>query len=167
MAEGTAEILVDDQETVCRVSFVADHPISRDGVYSEMYDPETRLIRLEEISLDDLNKSGFSLQRVMLYTQADAHKHAERSNVSKSEKFGRNVNFRVAGGHFFNVSSVHAIENADGKRIFKVLESPMDGQPAHAEILAVEKVTNSQKLKYRKLLRDVLGPLKDVALLDA
>lgn len=167
MADGPADLLVKektvcDTETVCRLGFAADFPASRDGNHSQTHDPETMLIRLEEFSLDDLNKNGFSLQRVCLYSQEAALAEAARRNADKSDKHGFDVKYRVSGGHFFQVSAVHAIVDGEGSAIFKVLETPTKEEPAHAEIRAHAKVTNSQKLKYRKALREVLGPLKGI-----
>lgn len=159
-AEGAAELLVAADEIVCRLGSSANQNIARGG-YPEKHDPESGLIRLEEITLEDLSSNGFSLQRFNLYTQAAAHAEAARRNEQRFAKTGKDIGYRVAGVHLVAVNDVNGIRTDRGDSVFKVLQTPTEADPAHAEIrsaLAVFK--RSDLLKYRPLLRNVLGPLQ-------
>lgn len=162
------EIQVSAEETVCRLGFTANENITRCGNYPEKHDPETGLIRLEEIALQELNTTGFSLQRFNIYTQDAAHTEAARRNEKKFEKTGRDFGYRVAGAHLFTVAGVHEIKDEQSQNVFKVLQTPTEIDPGHAEIRsATRELKKSDLLRFRPALRDVLGPLQPIEKLRA
>lgn len=161
-----ADCLVSDDEVVCRVGFSADFPISRDKNYPEQHDPNTGLLRLEEISIDDLNDRGFSIQRINIYNRSIADAHAADRAAKASAKLGRAVTYTVAGGHLAQVAAIHGIRGEAENQIFEVWPTPEDGQPAHAEIRAKERMTKSMLLKWRPRLQGALGPIREDFLPD-
>jgi len=167
IAQGVAQAFVADDETVCRLAFSADHPISRGTGYPQKHDPETGLIRMEEITWDDLKKNGFSVQICSLYSFAEATDEAARRNAERSAKAGFEVNYRLAGCHFAIVRSINEIVDEAGQSMFYVLDSRTPEAPAHAEIRATDHlVDKSILLKYRESLRDVLGRIRDARDID-
>lgn len=163
MADGAA-ILVDAEETICRVGFVADLGISR-GKYPQMHDPETGLIRLEELSWEDLKIRGFSVQIRSLYSFKAAQEEAERRDERWTEKIGRAANYVLAGVHLAKVAAINSIEDKGGSA-FRVLDTRTTEAPAHAEIRISDHLAKSDLLKYRGLLQKALGEIRDATEID-
>ena len=162
------EVLVDPREYVCRLCFSANIPISihHDG-HPNQVDPATNLIRLEEIGWRDVNERGFSVQRRRLYSRKEALAEAARREAAKNEKFGGDVTYRLAGALIAKVSRINSISDDTGNPIFRVLETPTEDQPGHAEIRIAAGLKKHHLLKYRAKLQAALGTLKDSEELDA
>ena len=174
-AEGPAEVLVEPGEDVCRLCFSADIPISRDSKHPNQIDSETGLLRLEEISWQDVKHDGFSLQRKKLYSHAEAVKEAEKRDRKKSQKKGADVHYRLAGALIARVENINAIADDEGRPVFCVLATPIkeqpghvEAQPGHAEIRVLSHIEQKhQFLKFRQRLRDALGRMLAPELIDA
>jgi len=164
-AEGAA-VDVDPEESICRVGYEADVAIFIERQFPQTHDPVTGLLRLEEISWQDLKKRGFSVQMKSLYSRASAEESADFKNKNWSEKLGVTANCRVAGVHIAGVKAVNDIVKADGKSAFRVLNTRTDDFPSHAEIRLVDGLDKSYFLQFRQELRDTLGPLRDVDEID-
>jgi hypothetical protein len=164
MAEGAA-VLVDAEETICRVGFVADVGISRGLKYPQMHDPETGLIRLEEISWDDLKNNGFSVQIKSLYSSNAAQAEAARRDERWTEKLKKPAKYAVAGVHLAKVAAINAIEDKGGSA-FRVLDTRTADAPAHAEIRISDHLDKSGLLKYRTWLQKALGAIRDATEID-
>lgn len=164
-AGGTAEVLVDAEEDVCRLCFSAEIPISRDSKHPNQVDPESGRIRLEEISWIDLREKGFSLQRRSLYSLKDGLAEAARRDAKKKAK-AIEAGYQLAGVLIARVALINVIEDECGRQIFRVLKTPTEAQPAHAEIRIADHCEKHDLLKFRVALSDALGTLQDPRALD-
>lgn len=158
--------LVDPTEDVCRLCFSAKFPVFRASGRNTQIDETTGMIRLEEIAWKDLAESGFSLQRRSLYSLADAQAEAQRRNTDKSGKRGEDVGYRLDGVLIAQVASINAIVDPAGGQVFRVLATPKDGAPAHAEVRIGPAYARHEFLRHRDDLRRVLGQLRAPAALD-
>lgn len=165
-AGNTAEVLVDVEEDVCRLCFSADIPVFRGSLHPNQVDPETGLFRLEEISWKDLAENGFSLQRKKLYSLNDGLAEAKRRDDERAAK-GKQAAYKLAGVLIAKVAGIHAISDDDGRRTFRVLQTPTEKQPAHAEIRIADHCKKQDLLKYRQALQTALGRMEPAEALDA
>lgn len=161
-----AEVLVDAQEDVCRLCFASSIPISRDAKHPNQVDADTGLIRLEEIGWDDMKLRGFSLQRRMLYSLQEALQEAARRDSSKSAAKGKQVSYRLAGVLITRAECINAIADSEGSQVFKVIATPTEAQPGHAEIRIADHLQKHHLLKFRVHLQTALGPMQDAALIE-
>ncbi|WP_157499838.1 hypothetical protein [Lysobacter sp. Root983] len=135
-------------------------------------DPETGLILLEEISWQDLTERGFSVQRKTLYSEAEAIQFAEERKEFRAQK-GKVSEYILTGALIACVRAVHEIKaDEDGSQTFRVLQTPREGQPGHAEIriadhIAQVRVSKDRMLKYRLELCNALGPLRPSSDIDS
>lgn len=166
-AGGAARALVDDAEDVCRLCYKAGIPITQDGQYPDEIDPDNQMIRVGQISKQDLTKRGFSLQRVSLYSRQRALAEPARRERARQDRGKNHAGFVLKGVLLAHVGRIHRIGHNQGVRVFNVYESPSDESQAHAEILFEKTVPGSQYLKWRVELRDVLGRLQPVTALPS
>jgi len=166
-AGGAARALVDDAEDVCRLCYKAGIPITQDGQYPDEIDLDTQMIRVGQISKQDLTKRGFSLHRVSLYSRQRALAEPARKERARQDLGKSHAGFVLKGVLLAQVGRIHGIGHDQGVRVFNVYESPTDESRAHAEVLFDKTVPGSQYLKWRIELRDVLGTLQPVTALPA
>jgi hypothetical protein len=163
-AEGAAKVLVEPGEEICRLCFSADVPIC-DNQYPNQIDPETGLIRLEELSWTELRKRGFSVQERRKYSYAEAVDMAARREAGKLAK-GINSNYKLAGVLISRVAEITGITDERASQVFRVIATPTVDQPGHAEIRLGESFTRDDLLKFRVNLQAALGKLLDGKVLD-
>lgn len=166
-AGGAVRALVDDAESVCRLCYKAGIPITQDQQYPDEIGPEDQMIRIGQISKQDLTKRGFSVQRVSLYSRQQALAEPARRERSRQDKGKGRAGFVLQGVLLAQVSRIHSIGNDEGVRVFNVYQSPNDGGQAHAEIFFNKTMQSSQYLKWRIELRNVLGKLQPLAVLPS
>jgi hypothetical protein len=164
---GAARALVDDAEDVCRLCYKAGVPITIDKKYPDEIDPETNMIRVGQISKQDLTQRGFSLQRTSLYSRRRALAEPARRERLRSERGKVPAGFVLKGVLLTRVARIHNIVDGTGAKVFSVYATPNDESEAHAEILFDTKVPNSEFLKWRLELRDALGILQPVTVLPS
>ncbi|HXE09632.1 MAG TPA: hypothetical protein VN612_17140 [Acidobacteriaceae bacterium] len=158
---------MDDAEDVCRLCYKAGVPITIDGKYPDEIDPETNMIRVGQISKQDLTRRGFSLQRTSLYSRRKALAEPARREQLRSEKGKGPAGFVLKGVLLTRVGRVHNIVDGTGAKVFSVYATPNDESEAHAEILFDITVPNSEFLKWRLELRDALGILRPATVLPS
>ena len=166
MANGAdgAVALVDEDEDVCRLCFSAAIPISRDQQHPNQIDDEN-MIRLEELGWEDFSSRGFSLVRRSLYSVVKGEAESQRRNKARAEK-GQDARYQLAGTLVAKTQSINAIADEGGAQVFRVLQTPLPHEDAHAEIRIAEQFRKPDFLKFRKQLRLVLGTLRDKSILD-
>lgn len=162
---GGGEVWVDAEEDVCRLCFSAKIPISRDSKHPNQVDSESRLIRLEELGWDDLKKRGFSVQRRLFYSLNEALELAARRNAAKASK-GQDAAYTLAGVLIAKVEQITAITDGDAMQVFRVLATPNDMEPGHAEIRIADHLKKEDLLKFRVKLQSALGKMQEAELLD-
>lgn len=167
VAEGAAETLVDPGEEICRLCFSALIPVFRSEGYPNQIDPDTGLLRLEELAWVDVKTRGFSVQRRQLYSHAEAVAEAQSRDSKKSQQKGCDVRYQLSGVLIALVENISAIVADDGEPVFRVLATPLKDLPGHAEIRVLGHITTKQFLKYRPNLRDALGSMRVPEAIDA
>lgn len=158
-------MLIEPHEDVCRLCFAAEIPVFRNSGQPNQVDPETGLMYIQEISWEDLSQNGFSLQRRLLYSLAQALAEADRRDAAKSQQKGHAVGYRLAGTLVARVEAINQIAD-NGQQVFEVLATPLPDQPAHAEIRIAQGLGKDVFLKFRISLRNALGTMQDARVLD-
>lgn len=164
---GAARARVDDAEDICRLCYAAGIPITVDGKYPDEIEPDTQMIRVSQITRKDLTKTGFSLQRTSLYSRQRARTEPARRERARQAKGKKPAGFVLKGVLLARVGRIHNILDGKGARVFSVYASPNNQSDAHAEILFDNHVSNSEYLKWRLELREVLGTLQPLTVLPS
>lgn len=167
MPGGASLALVDDAESICRLSFKAGIPIVVDGQHPDDVDPKDQMIRVEAISKQDLTKRGFSLQRVSFYSREMALAQPEARELKRVADGKPKAGYVLQGAFLARVSKIHGIVSNGGAQVFTVYESPTAQNPAHAEIRIDPGAKGSDFLKWRLELRRALGKLQPVTALPS
>lgn len=154
-----AVTLVNPDEELCRLCFSAAIPISRDRLHPNQIDPETLLIRLEELGWEDFGKRGFSVMERSKYSLQRAEAVAQDRDAARKAK-GQDARYQLVGALITNAAAINAITNDAGVQVFKVLSTSTAQEPAHAEIRVDSQFNQSQFMKFRMVLRDTLGKLR-------
>lgn len=157
---------LDGGERVARLCFAANIAFGSGATtYPDQIDPESGLIRIEEISFSEITK-GFSVQRIRLYARQEAEAMASERQERWRQKGYVDAEFRLEGVLVANVTDIHGISCPNAGQIFEVLAKPNNGDPGHAEVHFKAKLKKDEFLEHRLALQKVLGRLVDAAVLD-
>lgn len=152
------------EEDVCRLCFAASSNISIDQKFPNQVDPDTGLIRLEELTWQDFKTRGFSVQVLRLYSAAMGIAEAKRRLEAKREKGVER--YELAGALIARVEKIQQIKDPGGSSVFCVLDTRSAEHPAHAELRIRSGFQKKDLLKYREALQAVLGKIRPVSDLD-
>lgn len=152
------------EEDVCRLCFAASINISIDRKHPNQVDPDSGLIRLEELTWQDFNERGFSVQVLRLYSAEKGRAEAMRRLEAKREKGVER--YELAGALIANVGRIHQIRDPGGASVFRVLDTSTAEHPAHAELRISPGFQKKDLLKYRQELQGVLGKIRPPEDLD-
>lgn len=164
IAVGAADVPLEPGERVARLCFTANIPFCA-STYPDQIDPDTGLIRLEEVSFSEVRR-GFSMQRILLYSRKKAEEVPALRAARWQAKGEPLAEFRLVGVLVSCVADIHAIGCHDSPQIFEVLRKPHENEPAHVEVHFKARVSRDVFLEHREALQQILGRLVDAAVLD-
>lgn len=159
---GQANTLVPPDEIVIRLCFSANRADALGQKRPQHADPETGFLYEEAVQMQDLTKRGFSLQRAHLYQVERAHEAERRLRERHAD-----AEIRLQGGVASQVSTIHAIADDDGSRVFSVRPDEREGDPSHAMVRS--ELPKSKLLKFRPLLLQCFSavqPIEDLVPAD-
>lgn len=165
VAGGAERVLVDDGEEVCRLCFKAGVPITVDGRHPDDIDPATGMLRIEQLSQQDLTKRGFSVQVLSRYSRQQALAEPHRRESLRKQKGKSVAGFKLAGVLLASVGAIHSLRDEHGRRAFNVLEEPTEDSDAHATVLLDAALKGGPYLKWRRELVAAFGTIQDVEVL--
>lgn len=167
VAGGGGSALVDDAEDVCRLCFKAGVPITVDGAHPDDVDPSNGMIRLSQVSQQDLTKRGFSVQIVSRYSRQQALAEPARKEAARKDKGRDPAGFKLAGVLLAKVGAIHSFRDEKGIQAFRVIPDPTDDSDAHAKVLLSPEMKGAPYLKWRRELVNALGPMRPVTVLPS
>lgn len=167
VAGGSGDALVDDAEDVCRLCFKAGVPITVDGEHPDDVDPLTGMIRLSQVSQQDLTKRGFSVQIVSRYSRQQALAEPARREAARKAKGKDPAGFKLAGVLLARVGTIHSFRDEKGVQAFRVIPDPTNDSDAHAKVLLSPEMKGAPYLKWRRELVNTLGPMRPVKVLPS